>query len=357
MEDDMTQKNNTSLNNINLLLLIMLLSLISCADSSSGGSDNAETASGGDTIADTAMITWISLNKSSSEIIIGGMEVLEAAVTPVNADKSNLKWSSSDESIASVSSSGVVIAENVGIAVISVSSEDSSLVDMCEITVFRSMASLEWSLDDAESSPGSFEINGTEPAEGPSADFTAYRFYADPAELSYILISDSEELTLRNKGTIEVWVKADSIKPFAGIVSKGQSKTFEDEAYGIQLFNYEGSPARLMFFLYNDAGSYIAVNGTFDILTDSWYHIVAAWDENSMKLFVNGILDGERVNTTGGVRDTAGGLTIGAQLSEIYNSTYGNLAWDGVISGVSVLSDMMQQDEVEARYLSVVNQP
>jgi len=344
--------NKSSINRI-LLLLVIIFSLFSCADSSSG-SDKA--AGGGDSATDTVTITGISLNKTASEILIGGVETLEASVTPAAADKNNLLWSSSDESIASVSEAGMVTAENVGSAVISVSSQDRRLADSCEITVFRSMASLEWSLEDTESSPGSFETTGTDPAEGPSSDLTSYRFYADPAELSYILISDSEELTLRDRGTIEVWIKADSIKPFAGIVSKGQSKTFADEAYGIQLFTYESSPARLMFFLYNDSGSYIAVNGSFDILIDSWYHVVGAWDENTMKLYVNGILDGERANTTGGVRDTAGGLTIGAQLSEIYNSTYGNLAWDGIISGVSVLSDMMQQDEVEARYLSVVNQ-
>ena len=58
-------------------------------------------------------------------------------------------------------------------------------------------------------------------------------------------------------------------------------------------------------------------------------------------------------NTTGGVRDTAGSLIIGAQLAEKYNAGYGNLGWDGVIDRVIIRSDTLSAGQVQARYDSL----
>ncbi|PKL39618.1 MAG: hypothetical protein CVV44_05200 [Spirochaetae bacterium HGW-Spirochaetae-1] len=211
-----------------------------------------------------------------------------------------------------------------------------------------------WSDFDPES--GDYEIVGATVVEGITEGSSALKFDGDPSVLNYVLAPDSDALTLRDKGTIEVLINAESIVPYAGIVSKGQSKTYSDEAYGIQLYNYEGSAARLLFFLYSDDGNWIGVHGTFDIIPGTWYHIIATWNETEMNLYVNGEIDAAGQNTTGGVRDTSGGLTIGSQLAEKYNSTYGSYAWDGIIDGVIILNDYIEEAEVLARYNAAVNQ-
>jgi len=211
-----------------------------------------------------------------------------------------------------------------------------------------------WNDFDPES--GDYEIVGATVVEGMTEGSSALKFDGDPSVLNYVLAPDSDALTLRDRGTLEVLINAESIVPYAGIVSKGQSKTYSDEAYGIQLYNYEGSAARLLFFLYSDNGTWIGVHGTFDIIPGTWYHIIATWNETEMKLYVDGQLDASGQNTTGGVRDTVGGLTIGSQLAEKYNSTYGSFAWDGIIGGVTIMNDYIEAGEVLARYNAAVNQ-
>lgn len=189
--------------------------------------------------------------------------------------------------------------------------------------------------------------------DGIDGNSNALEFDGSADNLNYLVLPDTEDLTLRDKGSLEVIVKAYSFPVCAGIVSKGESSTYTDEAYGIQLYPHSGSQKRLLFFLYGDSGNWIGLNGTYDLVEDTWYHIVATWDEDNMYLYVNGVLDGTRVNTTGGVRDTDGGLTIGAQLTENYNGTYGNMSWDGVIDRVIVYDRTLTEEEVESKYSDV----
>ena len=54
---------------------------------------------------------------------------------PASANNKNVKWSSSDEKIASVSQTGKVTAKKVGTAVITVASVDSGVKATCKVTV------------------------------------------------------------------------------------------------------------------------------------------------------------------------------------------------------------------------------
>jgi hypothetical protein len=198
-----------------------------------------------------------------------------------------------------------------------------------------------------------YTINNAPMVEGYNGNSEALSFDGSPATLDYVRAPDNDGLTLRNSGTIEILIKANSFFPFAGIVHKGEKNDFSDEAWGIQLWDYAGSSARLLLMITGDDGNWIGVNGSFNLQPGQWYHIIGTWDATSLRLYVNGVLDGATVNTTGGVRDTSGGLIVGAQLSEIYNGSYGNLGWDGVIDRVIIRSDAVSDAWVLARYNSL----
>ena len=77
-------------------------------------------------------VTSISLSSSELSIKLGQSETLIATVLPDNATDKTVTWSTSDESVASVSN-GVVTAKKVGTATITAKAGDKTAT--CEITV------------------------------------------------------------------------------------------------------------------------------------------------------------------------------------------------------------------------------
>lgn len=79
-------------------------------------------------------VTRITLNKSSASIKVGEKVQLSATVYPTNAADKNIVWSSSDNSVASVDSRGIVTANKVGTATITAASSNG-ISATCAITV------------------------------------------------------------------------------------------------------------------------------------------------------------------------------------------------------------------------------
>lgn len=80
-------------------------------------------------------VTGVKLNKALVILKQNQTEKLNAAVKPDNATNKNVTWSSSNKDIASIDSSGNVKANNVGIAVITVTTNDGNYTDRCYILV------------------------------------------------------------------------------------------------------------------------------------------------------------------------------------------------------------------------------
>jgi len=80
-------------------------------------------------------VSGVSLNKSSTSIVIGACEQLTASITPVDATNQNIIWTSTDVTRATVTSGGMVTAKAVGVTVILAESEDGAISDMCTVTV------------------------------------------------------------------------------------------------------------------------------------------------------------------------------------------------------------------------------
>lgn len=84
----------------------------------------------------TKLVTSITLNKSSLSLKVGEKERLSAEILPENADNKKLTWSTSDNSVARVSTAGLVTAKKEGTTTITATATDGSGVfDTCEVTV------------------------------------------------------------------------------------------------------------------------------------------------------------------------------------------------------------------------------
>ena len=87
-------------------------------------------------------VSSISLSKSTLELTVGDQASLDAIISPDNATNKKIRWSSSKESVATVTPEGIVEAVSVGTSFITATSEDSGVNAKCEITVKEKVISV-----------------------------------------------------------------------------------------------------------------------------------------------------------------------------------------------------------------------
>lgn len=90
------------------------------------------------TIKQGVLVTQMSLNKYSAVLAIGGTTQLSVTVLPTNATIKTVTWSSSDPTIATVSSTGKVTGMKAGTCKIFASSNGSGgsdVIEECQVTV------------------------------------------------------------------------------------------------------------------------------------------------------------------------------------------------------------------------------
>lgn len=80
-------------------------------------------------------VTSVTLDKSDISLYKGESETVTATVLPSNASNKDVTWSSSDPSIATVSSSGKIIAKKHGTATITVTTKDGGYTATCTVVV------------------------------------------------------------------------------------------------------------------------------------------------------------------------------------------------------------------------------
>ena len=86
--------------------------------------------------SESVKVTGITFDKSSLPLSVGDTYTLTTTVSPSNATDKSLTWSSSDTSVATVSSSGKVSATKAGTATITATANDGSGVKAtCSVTV------------------------------------------------------------------------------------------------------------------------------------------------------------------------------------------------------------------------------
>ena len=89
----------------------------------------------GNTNNSNISVAGITLSKTELKLSKGKSETITAIITPTNATNQNLTWSSSNESVATVSSKGKITAISEGTALITVRTSDGNYVATCEVTV------------------------------------------------------------------------------------------------------------------------------------------------------------------------------------------------------------------------------
>ena len=79
-------------------------------------------------------VQTITLNKTSDTLMVGGTDTLTSTLYPTNATNFSLVWTSSDNSVATVSD-GIITAIKSGTAVITAATFDGTISAICNVTV------------------------------------------------------------------------------------------------------------------------------------------------------------------------------------------------------------------------------
>ena len=138
-------------------------------------------------------VTSIALNTSSASLKVGDTKQLSATVSPSNATDKSVSWSSSNSSVASVNSSGLVTAKGAGTATITCRANDGSGVQAtCNVTV---------------SEPVTISINST---NFPDGNFRNYLLEQDYGKDGKLTGGEIKDITY-------IWVNAKNISSLKGI--------------------------------------------------------------------------------------------------------------------------------------------
>jgi len=88
-----------------------------------------------DTVGGSSSVTGVGIIPSAVTVAAGDTYQLSAAVVPSTAANKAITWSTSDDSVATVSAAGLVTAVSVGSANITVTTADGGFTAVCAVTV------------------------------------------------------------------------------------------------------------------------------------------------------------------------------------------------------------------------------
>ncbi len=295
--------------------------------------------------SDAKAITQYILDGESG--VVNENEKTINVVFPSTKDLSNLKASfvTSGVQIAvadALQESGVTVNNFSSPVVYKVTADDDSIASYT-VTVEKTpvLAGI-WNFE--YGSDGSYTVSGATVTDGVLGNALHFN------KGNYVLVPDSEFLTLASEGTIEAVINADSHQPFAGVVHKGVKTDFSDESYSLQFWGKNGTDGTLRFSVFNNSGGNAYVESSTKLATGTWYYVSATWNAAEIKLYVNGNLEDSIPNTIGNVRDSSGALIIGAQLPVVMNSYYSNLVFNGIVDRVQIHSRALTDTEISDNY-------
>lgn len=123
--------------------------------------DGNKTASITVKVEPTIPVESVTLNKEELEMQVGDETNLVVSFNPSNASNKNVRWTSSDEKVATISETGIIKAVAEGKTTITVTSEDGNKTATCELTVVKKTNSD----DDIYKSDGNNTIKDTTTAK------------------------------------------------------------------------------------------------------------------------------------------------------------------------------------------------
>ena len=154
----------------------------------------------------------------------------------------------------------------------------------------------------------------------------------------YVTINDSASLNPTEAITLSAWIKW-NINPNTGLSWTSIINKNSDNQYRLQ---HNSSNTAFEFGLRTTGGSKWVVSNTIPVI-NVWYFVVATYDKQIMKIYVNGALDNS-ITYSGSILTSNSAVSIGKR--SIINDRFFN----GTIDEVSIYSSALSPLEIQNLY-------
>ena len=167
-------------------------------------------------------VTGVSVTPAQATIRVGNTTTIKAIVTPDDATEKAVTWTSSDDTVATVDSNGVVTGVKVGTATITATTIDGSFAATCEVNVNRKHSSSS-SSGGGGSSVAKYGVtisdskNGAVTASAAKAETGDKVILTPKADEGYAL----DKITAKDKDGKEVKLKAEKDGTYSFTMPKG----------------------------------------------------------------------------------------------------------------------------------------
>ena len=150
----------------------------------------------------------------------------------------------------------------------------------------------------------------------------------------YVRVADSASLDLGRTGTVEAWVKLDTLNRWQSVVAKGSANNDPSHNYAIELSN-----SNRWICILGNGTSRITLQSPNVPTSNQYYHVACAWDGTTARLYVDGVLSvsSSQLVTPAG---NAAPLSLGQ-----FGGDMDRL--DGVIDEVRIYSRALSQAEIQ----------
>ena len=152
-----------------------------------------------------------------------------------------------------------------------------------------------------------------------------------------VVAFDTASLSPTNAVSAEAWVRATTFAPGAGTY---RTIVFKANSYWLRVDNV-GGVQRARFYI-RDGGTYFGATSAVTLTAGTTYHPVGTYDGTTLRIYVNGVLQGSAAHT-GAVDDTTSAVVISNPPSN---------AWDGRLDEIAIYNTALSTTRVQAHYAS-----
>jgi chitodextrinase len=100
-----------------------------------------------------------------------------------------------------------------------------------------------------------------------------------------VRVADSASLDLGRTGTVEAWVKLDTLNRWQSVLAKGSANSDASHNYALEL-----SSSNRWLCILGNGSSYVTVQSASTATSNRYYHVACTWDGTTARLYVDGAL-------------------------------------------------------------------